>query len=59
MFIKNPDVPQQRTGYRKCGTFTERSTTQLLKTIYKILGQMDVSRGYHPEWGDPITKEVT
>jgi hypothetical protein len=24
---KEPDVPQQRNGYRKCGTFTERSTT--------------------------------
>jgi hypothetical protein len=30
---KHPDVLQQRTGYRKCGTFTERSTTQLLKMI--------------------------
>jgi hypothetical protein len=26
---KNPDVPQQRNGYRKCGTFTQWSTTQL------------------------------
>jgi hypothetical protein len=24
-----------------------------------FLGQMDVSGGYHPEWGNPITKEVT
>jgi hypothetical protein len=23
----NPDVPQKRNGYRKCGTFTQRSTT--------------------------------
>jgi hypothetical protein len=30
---KNPDVPQQRNGYRTCGTFTQWSTTQLLKTI--------------------------
>jgi hypothetical protein len=28
---KNPDVPQQRNGYKKCGTFTQWSTTQLLK----------------------------
>jgi hypothetical protein len=28
---KNPDVPQQRNGYRKCGTFTQWSTTQLFK----------------------------
>jgi hypothetical protein len=28
---KNPDVPQQRNGYRKCGTFTQWSTTQILK----------------------------
>ena len=30
---KNPDVLQQRNGYRKCGTFTQWSTTQLLKTM--------------------------
>jgi hypothetical protein len=30
---KNPDVPHQRNGYRKCGTFTQWSTTLLLKTI--------------------------
>jgi hypothetical protein len=30
---KNPDVPQQSNGYRKCGTFTQWSTTQLLKTM--------------------------
>ena len=30
---KNPDVPQQRNGYRKCGTFTQWSTTQQLKTM--------------------------
>jgi hypothetical protein len=28
----NPDVPQQRNGYRKCGTFTQWNTTQLLKS---------------------------
>jgi hypothetical protein len=27
--------------------------------IYEILRQMDVSGGYHPEWGNPITKEHT
>jgi hypothetical protein len=26
-------VPKQRNGYRKCGTFTQWSTTQLLKTM--------------------------
>jgi hypothetical protein len=47
---KNPDDPQQRNGYRKCGTFTQWSTTQLLKTmIYEILRQIDGSGGYHPE----------
>jgi hypothetical protein len=30
---KNLDVPQQRDGYRKCDTFTQWSTTQLLKTM--------------------------
>jgi hypothetical protein len=30
---KNPDVPKQRNGYSKCGTFTQWSTTQLLKTM--------------------------
>jgi hypothetical protein len=29
---KNPDVPQQRNGYRKC-RFTQWSTTQLSKTM--------------------------
>jgi hypothetical protein len=30
---KKQNVPQQRNGYRKCGTFTQWSTTQLLKTM--------------------------
>jgi hypothetical protein len=30
---KNPDVPQQSNRYRKCGTFTQWSTTQVLKTM--------------------------
>lgn len=30
---KNQDVLQQRNGCRKCGIFTQWSTTQLLKTI--------------------------
>jgi hypothetical protein len=30
---RNPDAPQQRNGYRKCGTFTQWSTTQLLKRM--------------------------
>jgi hypothetical protein len=30
---KNPDVPQQRNGYRKCATFTQWGTTQLLKRM--------------------------
>jgi hypothetical protein len=30
---KNPDVLQQSKGYRKCGTFTQWNTTQILKTI--------------------------
>jgi hypothetical protein len=42
---KNPDVPQQRNGYRKC-IFTQWNTTQLLKSMnFEILGQMDVSGG--------------
>jgi hypothetical protein len=27
-----PDVPQWKNGYRKCGTFTQWNTTQILKT---------------------------
>jgi hypothetical protein len=27
------DAPQQKNGYRKYGTFTQWSTTQLLKTM--------------------------
>ena len=30
---KNPDVFQKRNGYRKCGTFTQWSTKQLLKMM--------------------------
>ena len=30
---KNPDFLQQRNRYRKCGTFIQWSTTQLLKRI--------------------------
>jgi hypothetical protein len=36
----NPDAPQQRNGYRKCGTFTQWNTTQLLKNEFmKSLGK--------------------
>jgi hypothetical protein len=31
----NPDVPQRKNGYRKCGSFTQWNTTQLL--IMRIL----------------------
>jgi hypothetical protein len=31
----------------------------LKQWIYEILRQMDVSGGYHPEWGNAITKEHT
>jgi hypothetical protein len=42
--------PQQRNGYRKCGTFTQWNTTQLLKKrIYEIPRQMDGPGGHHPE----------
>jgi hypothetical protein len=30
---KNPHSPQQRNGYKKCGTFTQWNTTQQLKTM--------------------------
>jgi hypothetical protein len=30
---KEPRCPQQRDGYKKCGTFTQWSTTQLLKRM--------------------------
>jgi hypothetical protein len=37
---------------------TQWSTTQQLKQwIHEILRQMDVSGGYHPEWGNWTTKE--
>ena len=38
---KNPDAPQQRNGCRKYGTFTQWSTTQLLKNneLIKFLGK--------------------
>ena len=30
---KNPDIPQQKTGLRKCGIFTQWNTIQLLKMM--------------------------
>jgi hypothetical protein len=35
MFViagNNQDVPQQKNGYRKCGSFTQWNTSQLLRT---------------------------
>ena len=44
----NPDDPQQRNQYRKCGTFTQWSTIQLLKKrLHEICTQMDGK--YHNE----------
>ena len=39
---KEPDIFQQRNGYRKCGTFTQWSTTYLLKNndFLKFLGKL-------------------
>ena len=31
MLRSNPDVPQWKNGYRKCGPFTQWNTTPLLK----------------------------
>jgi hypothetical protein len=39
---KIPDAPQQRNGYRKCGTSTQWSSTQ--QWIHEILRQMDASQ---------------
>ena len=37
---KNPHAPQQKNGYIKCGTFTQWSTSQLLKNEFmKFLGK--------------------
>jgi hypothetical protein len=32
----NPEVPQGKNAYRKCGILTHWSTTQLLETITSI-----------------------
>ena len=46
----NPDAPQQRNGFRKYHTFTQWSTTQLLKRMnFEIPTQMDGPGGHHPE----------
>ena len=44
---KEPRCPSQRNGYRKCGTFTQWSTTQLLKEnkFMKSLGKWMDLRG--------------
>jgi hypothetical protein len=36
---KNPDVSQQSKGYRKCGTFTQWSTTIKNNEFMKLLGK--------------------
>jgi hypothetical protein len=47
---KEPRCPSKRNGYRKCGTFIQWSSTQLLKTIlHEIHSHMNGPRKYHPE----------
>jgi hypothetical protein len=47
---KESNVTQQRNAHRKFGTFTQWSTTQLLKRMnYEIPRQMDGPGGHHPE----------
>jgi hypothetical protein len=43
---KNPDIPQQKTGLRKCGIFAQWNTTQLLKTMN--LGWAVVVHAFNP-----------
>ena len=53
---KNPDVPQQKNGYRICGSFTQWNTTQLLRTkISWALQAMNGTRKF-PEWGNSDSK---
>jgi hypothetical protein len=47
---KEPRCSSTENGYRKCGTFTPWSTTQLLKKMnHEILRQMNGTRKYYPE----------
>jgi hypothetical protein len=36
---RSPDVPQWRNGYRKCGTFTQWTITQLYNDFMKFTGK--------------------
>jgi hypothetical protein len=46
---KNPDVPQQRMDTEKMVHLHNGVLLSYLKQwIYEILGQMDISGGYHP-----------
>jgi len=62
----NPDIPQQKNGYRKFSTLDIENLVLLhngvllskqKQWIYEIIRQMDASGGYHPEWCNPITKQ--
>jgi hypothetical protein len=35
----NPDIPQRRNGYRKCGTFTQWSTVIKINDFMKFAGK--------------------
>jgi hypothetical protein len=49
----------ERSEERQRQRTTVCCATQLLKTmIYEILRQMDGSGGYHPECGNPVTKNT-
>ena len=57
--LERTQMPLNRNGYRKCGTFTKWSTTKLFKGMNLWNLFMDGSGRYHPEWGNSITKEHT
>ena len=47
---KNPDVPQQRNGYRNCGIYTMEYYSAIKNNEFmKSLGKMDGTRKCHPE----------
>jgi hypothetical protein len=44
---KEPGVPQERNGYRKCGTFTEWSTTQQNITLSEVTSSQKNTHDMH------------
>jgi hypothetical protein len=57
--LKEPRCPSTEEWIQKMWyIYTMEYYSAMKKWIYEIPRQMDWSGGHHPEWGNPITKEL-